>query len=70
MGRTDRGGILSFPEVGHACGQSVEEMRDANTRVEYSTERYDCHVKELGKHGPQGCPTGSRAAKIEHRISN
>ena len=36
----------------------------------HALEEWNGHcVKLLGKYDPEGCPTWSRAAKMEHRIS-
>lgn len=73
--------ILGFPGLGggrgrggkgekrrSSCRESVEERRDIMSEKSAGQERYGHHVKELGEQGPEGCPTGSRAAKLEHRI--
>ena len=41
-----------------------EERRHA--KEECKTDN-SCCVKELGENGPEGCPTGSRTVKIEHK---
>jgi hypothetical protein len=63
LGRTDRGGILEFSQLG--TGSRERRRRSTMLRENGGEERH--HVKEFGECGPEGCPTGFRAAKIEHR---
>jgi hypothetical protein len=51
------------------CQESVEERR-ASMPEKSGRQKGMAghHVKEPGERSPEGSPTGSRSAKIEHRI--
>ena len=52
--------------------ERVKERRDTTLKESYKMEWHSHHGKELGECGPScgllGPPSGSRAAKIKHRI--